>query len=440
MKKQQAQSTSVLPSISEPHSSLESTDNSFLQGQIKLLHQLQSQSIPSVQAPSTGSNPSFSPTLVPSVQTPSHGNTSEVPSTNKAPPNIFSVFVLNTSVESNAENVTVYFSAHDPDSDVLDWTTTLSGNVARTDSFDNTNSINVSFSPKNEGLKPGDTVQVSSTVRDQDGNSDTEKITITIKKSAVPKEPIKPKPTPVVEKDNRSPIRSDITPKPTSVVKKDNRPPISSDHSYYRGENLGAGKVQDPNDRGALIFGRADLDKALNDGYSMEEVYAWLKEGCWREWQKDTKDFRNMKGAGMTKLFPNTEDPSKHQDLTEDQLRANDGDVQAREKIPAGTWKISIICKNASYNQRFLVHSADQGNGAYVNEGATATAVAKKDWYLNIQNDQGTDFKQWQNSILKRSVDEPNKIEIISEDWEDNDFDDFVVRLERINSADHKIS
>ena len=60
--------------------------------------------------------------------------------------------------------------------------------------------------------------------------------------------------------------------------------------------------------------------------------------------------------------------------------------------------------------------------------------------YLNIQNDQGTDFKKWQNSILKRSVDEPNKIEIISEDWEDNDFDDFVVRLERMNSADHKTS
>ena len=185
MKKQRPESSSVLPSVNQPHTSMESTDNSFRQGQIKLLNQLHSQNIPSVQAPATGSNPSFTPTLVPSVQPPSHGNTSEGPSTIKAPPNIFSVFVLNTNVESNAENVTVYFSAHDPDSDILDWTTSLSGNVTRTDSFDNTNSINVSFSPKNEGLKPGDTVQVSSTVRDQDGHSDTEKITITIKKSAV---------------------------------------------------------------------------------------------------------------------------------------------------------------------------------------------------------------------------------------------------------------
>ena len=38
MKKQKAQSTPVLPSMNEQHPSLGTTDNSFLQGQIKLLY------------------------------------------------------------------------------------------------------------------------------------------------------------------------------------------------------------------------------------------------------------------------------------------------------------------------------------------------------------------------------------------------------------------
>ena len=421
MKKQKSQVNPFSSSVNQPTPSLPDTSNSLLQMQLKLLQQMNSQAIPSIESPSTGSTAELHTSLIPSIQTPDTGSISDseshvpnegtVPSTSKAPPKIYSVFTTNTSVDSNEDNVTVYFNAQDPDSDRLDWTTSLSGTVTRTESYDDTTFIGVSFSPKLEGLKPGDSVVISATVRDQDGNSDTEKLEITIKKSAVIETPKDPNPQPVVEEDNR--------------------PPIGSDHSYYRGQNKGAGKVIDPNDRGALIFGRADLDKALNDGYSMEEVYDWLKKGCWREFQKDTKDFRNMKGSGMTKLFPNTEDPSKHQILSEDELRANDGDNQAREKIPAGNWSISVIQKNASYNQRFLVHSADKGNGAYVNEGATANAVATNDWYLNIQSDKGSNFKMWQNSILKRTINEPNKIELMSEDWTDNDFDDFVLRLER---------
>ena len=172
----------------------------------------------------------------------------------------------------------------------------------------------------------------------------------------------------------------------------DNRPPIGTDHTYYGGTNKGAGKAKDPSDKGALIFGRADLDKALNDGYSMQEVYQWLKDNKLREWDAKAKDFTNMKGSGMTKLFPNTEDPSQHQELSEEELRANDGDGQAREKLPPGTWKVTATIKNAAYNQRFLVHSAKSGNGAYVNKGATATVEAENDWYVNIQNDKGTNF------------------------------------------------
>ena len=213
------------------------------------------------------------------------------------------------------------------------------------------------------------------------------------------------------------------------------RPPIGTDHSYYNGQDNGAGKVKDPTNRGALIFGRADLDKALNDGYNMEEVYKWLKDNCLREWQPNTKDFTNMKGPGMTKLFPNTEDPSKHQELSEDELRANDGDNQAREKMPPGTWKVTAIIRQASFNQRFLVHSAKSGNGAYVNKGATAMVVAEKDWYLNIQSDKGSNLKTWTNSKLRPSKKSDTHYQLNSEDWTDGDFEDFVLSIEKVNGA-----
>ena len=103
--------------------------------------------------------------------------------------------------------------------------------------------------------------------------------------------------------------------------------------------------------------------------------------------------------------------------------------------MPDGHWVVHAHTKNAAYNQRFIVSGAKSGNGTYVNKGAKAQVKSDAPWMLNIQNDKGSKKRKWHNSVLKLSKKSEKEFQLNSEDWTDNDFEDFVLSIKNLSGS-----
>ena len=89
-----------------------------------------------------------------------------------------------------------------------------------------------------------------------------------------------------------------------------------------------------------------------------------------------------------------------------------------------------LIQKQHTIND--LLFPRPKGNGIYVNKGAKTQVESKEDWLLNIQNDKGTGKKEWHDSVLKLKQKSSQEYQLHSEDWTDNDFEDFVVSIKKV--------
>ncbi|MEC8278847.1 MAG: hypothetical protein VX026_14100, partial [Myxococcota bacterium] len=99
-------------------------------------------------------------------------------------------------------------------------------------------------------------------------------------------------------------------------------------------------------------------------------------------------------------------------------------------KFGSGSWMVRVKDKNAGFKQRVLVAKADEGTGVLKGKpGKKKKVVASKKWILKIQNDGGKG--KWRNSQIRKKGSK-GKFILHSEDWIDNDFNDLIVKVVRI--------
>jgi hypothetical protein len=92
-----------------------------------------------------------------------------------------------------------------------------------------------------------------------------------------------------------------------------------------------------------------------------------------------------------------------------------------------GTWFVQVKSKYASYDQRFVISGATNGNGVY--NGVTTTPeifVSGDSWNISIQNNPGSGYL---NSVMKlqypQVINGEYKFDLLSNDsGGDEDFND----------------
>lgn len=104
-----------------------------------------------------------------------------------------------------------------------------------------------------------------------------------------------------------------------------------------------------------------------------------------------------------------------------------------------GNWTITVITKNPqSLPQRFIVSSANTGNGIHVGFLGNTIAVTGNTWLINIQaNEEYDETGKWLNSSLRKTSTRQEGgyyvFEVESEDLiQDNSFDDLVLRFSQL--------
>ena len=97
-----------------------------------------------------------------------------------------------------------------------------------------------------------------------------------------------------------------------------------------------------------------------------------------------------------------------------------------------GNWTISLVGKNASYKQRYIVSGAAKGNGTYEVDGTAFTKSIEgpkaEKWRIRIQHNDGSG---WKNSELRNVKESAGEYTLRSEDWTDSDFNDLELKVKK---------
>ncbi|MEC8380245.1 MAG: hypothetical protein VXZ96_07985, partial [Myxococcota bacterium] len=102
-------------------------------------------------------------------------------------------------------------------------------------------------------------------------------------------------------------------------------------------------------------------------------------------------------------------------------------------QFEAGSWMVRVTEKNAGFKQRVVIANADQGSGNLKGKpGKTKEVTSTQTWHLNIQNDGGKG--KWKDSQIRKSGGK-GKFVLNSEDWTDNDFNDLIVEVQRVQES-----
>jgi hypothetical protein len=101
-----------------------------------------------------------------------------------------------------------------------------------------------------------------------------------------------------------------------------------------------------------------------------------------------------------------------------------------------GDWRLEAVELNAAYDQRFVVNGSADGNGTYegtVGNSVTINGDGEEPWTVTIQHNDGSG---WEESRVRTGTQHRDGsslwFRIESEDAADRDYDDFVLRAEKV--------
>ena len=104
------------------------------------------------------------------------------------------------------------------------------------------------------------------------------------------------------------------------------------------------------------------------------------------------------------------------------------------ESFGAGIWVVEVQERNAGFNQRVWIQNTETGSGYLIGKAGSKKEVSSNGpWQIAIQNDGGKG--KWKNSKLRKSGND-DAFKLNSEDWRDNDYNDLIVRINKIGEPE----